>query len=258
VVDSLRVGLQGAGPATNPDAAGKDAPAVKYGYSDGKDPGGEKFQDRWVTYGRNLALGKPYTSTVPSRDGWGAGDPDGKVLTDGVVGSPYVGGIAYRYGALWNQGDHPVVTVDLGSVQTCGAFRIQTGGYPFWDALKGEVKDKTEVLTSKDGKDYTSQGLFDFNLRWKDIPANHAWPDEETLCGPNYLLVPPRPVQARFVRFDMTPARFLSVSEVQVLDFVRYEPFDLKIALPDGKDRSDITQYPLRHTPSSPAEPRRK
>jgi hypothetical protein len=33
---------------------------------------------------------------------------------------------------------------------------------------------------------------------------------------------------------------------------VRFEPFDLKIALPDGKDRSDITQYPLRHVPSKP------
>jgi hypothetical protein len=195
---------------------------------------------------------------VPSRDGWGAGDPDGKVLTDGIVGSPYVGGIAYRYGALWHQGDHPAVTVDLGKTEKCGAFRIQAGGYPFWDAMKGEVKDKIGVFTSTDGRQYASQGLFDLNLRWKDIPVNHAWPDEETLCGPNYLLVPAKPVEARYVRFDMTPARFLSVSEVQVLDFVKYEPFDLRIALPDGKDRSDITRYPLKHTPSSPAKPRRQ
>jgi len=253
VVDSLSVSLQAAAAA-----AGKDPAAVKYGYSDGKDAGGEKFQDRWVTYGKNLALGKPYKSTVPSRDGWGAGDPDGKVLTDGIVGSPYVGGIAYRYGALWNQGDHPAVTVDLGKTERCGAFRIQAGGYPFWDALTGEVKDKIEVFTSTDGNEFTSQGFFDLRLRWKDIPVNHAWPDEETLCGPNYLLVPPKPVDARYVHFDMTPARFLSVSEVQVLDFVKYEPFDLKIALPDGKDRSDISRYPLKHTPSSPAKPRRK
>jgi hypothetical protein len=238
IVDSLAVSIKGA-------VAG-----FEYGYSDGKDPGGEKFRDRWVTYGKNLAEGKPYTCTVPSRTGWGAGDPQGKILTDGVVGSPYVGGTAYQFGALWQQGDKPVVTVDLGKVQRCAAFRIQTGGWPFWDALRGEVKDKVEVLTSTDGKQYASQGFFDFKLRWKDIPANFAWPDEETLCGPNYLLVAAAPVQARYVRFDITPARFLSVSEVQVLDSVRFEPFDLKIALPDGKDRSDITQYLPKHTPA--------
>jgi hypothetical protein len=248
VVDSLRINSKGALAATG------GAPAeVKYGYSDGKDFGGQKFQDRWVTYGKNLAAGKPYTYTVPSGTGWGAGDPDGKVLTDGIVGSPYTGGIAYRFGALWNQGQKPAVTVDLGKVQKCGAFCIQTGGYPFWDALAGEVKDKIEVFTSVDGNQYVSRGFFDFNLRWKSIPANHAWPDEETIRGPNYLVVPARPVEARYVLFDITPARFLSISEVQVLDFVKYEPFDLKLALPDGKDRSDITQYPLKHTVSSPA-----
>jgi hypothetical protein len=240
IVDSLQVNVM--------PAPGHE----KYGYSDGKDVGGEKFRDRWVTYGMNLAEGKPYTCTVPSRGSWGAGDPQGKILTDGVVGSPYVGGGAYQFGALWQEGDRPVVTVDLGKPERCAAFRIQTGGWPFWDSLKGEVKDKIEVLASSDGKEYTSQGFFDFRLRWKDIPANFAWPDEETLCGPNYLLLAAAPVEARYVRFNITPARFLAVSEVQVLDSVRFQPFDLKIALPDGKDRSDITQYPLRHTPSKP------
>ena len=143
-----------------------------------------------------------------------------------------------------------MVTVDLGKVERCAAFRIQTGGWPFWDALRGEVKDKVEVLTSADGKQYASQGFFDFKLRWKDIPANYAWPDEETLCGSNYLLVAAAPVEARYVRFNITPARFLSVSEVQVLDSVKFEPFDLRIAPPDGKDRSDITKYLPKHTPA--------
>ena len=233
----------------------RTAPSEKYGYSDGKDVGGHKFQDRWVTYGRNLAQGKPYTCTVPSGTQWDAGDPLGKILTDGIVGPPYTGGTAYRHGALWRQGEEPVVTVDLGQVAKCGAFAIQAGGYPFWDALQGEVEDRIEVLTSLDNLAFASQGFFAMNLRWKDLPANFMWPDEETLRGPNYLLIPAAPVPARYVRFRIMPARFLSVSEVQVLDFVRYEPFDLKIALPDGKDRSDITQYPLRHTASSP--PRR-
>ena len=115
----------------------------KYGYSDGKDVGGAKFADRWVTYGKNLAEGKPYTCTVPSETGWGAGDPGGKILTDGIVGSPYVGGNAYQFGALWKQGQKPLVTVDLGKVETCGVFCIQTGGYPFWDALKAKCRTRS-------------------------------------------------------------------------------------------------------------------
>lgn len=233
--------------------AAVDKPSdVQQGYSDGKDVGGEKFQQRWVTYGTNLAVGKPYVSPVPSRNNWDAGDPEGKILTDGIVGSPYVGGTAYKFGALWQTGDKPTVTVDLGKTSSCGAFAIQTGGYPFWDALKGVVKDRVEVETSLDGQQFTSRGEFDFKLRWKDIPANHAWPDEETLCGPNYLLILDSPIEARYVRFKITPARILSVSEVQVYDTVRYAPFDLKLALPDGKDRSDITGYLPKHTPSAP------
>jgi len=53
-------------------------------------------------------------------------------------------------------------------------------------------------------------------------------------------------------QFAIAPARFLSISEVQVLDSVQFQPFGLKIALPDGRDRCDITQYPLRHSPAKP------
>lgn len=241
VMESVRVNLE----STTGDAS------ARYGYSDGKDGSGiEKHQDRWVTYGKNLAESRPYECTVPSRDNWGAGDPEGKILTDGIVGPPYTGGVAYRYGALWNKGDTPVVTVDLGKVEECGAFRIQAGGYPWWDSLRGEVKDRVEVQTSVDGRQYVSQGFFSFNLRWKDIPVNEMWPDEETLCAPNYILVPTKPAEARYVRFVITPERFLSVSEIQVLDSIRYEPFDLKIALPDGTDRSDISRYNPKHMPS--------
>jgi hypothetical protein len=238
IMESVRIQFRGEGNS-------------QYGYSDGKDTAdATKFTDRWVTYGKNLALGKPYTCSVPCRDGWGANDGGGKILTDGIVGSPYVGGSAYQYGMLWHKGDTPQVTVDLGQAERCAAFRIQTGGYPFQDALKGEVQDRIEVFTSADGKQYASQGYFDCRLRWKDIAVNDVWPDEETLKGPNYLLVAKEPVQARYVRFAITPQRILSVSEVQVLDSITYEPFDLKLALPDGRDRSDITACNPRHFPS--------
>ena len=251
VMESLTVNLKGA----RADAA--------YGYSDpsapdgasasrmgGKDAPAEKWQSRWVTYGRNLAAGKPYTCTETSLTQWGAGDPDGKKLTDGVVGPPEAGGIAMSYGALFDEKHRPVITVDLGKAEKCGAFRIQIGGYPWWDAIRGEIRDKIEVLTSADGTQYASAGFFDFKLRWKDLPANFMWYDDETFTGHDFELVLPQPVEARYVRFAVTPARFLSISEVQVLDFVRYEPFDLKIALPDGKDRTDLARYPMAHTPT--------
>jgi len=206
------------------------------GYSDGIDVGGEKFISKWVTYGTNLARLKPYTVSVPSDTQWGAGDPEGAKLTDGIVGPPYPGGVAPGSSLLWNKGQHPEITVDLGKPQSCGAFRIQLGaGWPWWDALKGQFKDKVEVLTSNDGQNYKSHGFFDLNLRWKDLPANHIWPDEEVIAAHNFELIPRQPVQARYVRYKVTPERSLTVSEVEVLDFIRYEPFDLRIALPDEK-----------------------
>ena len=39
-------------------------------------------------------------------------------------------------------------------------------------------------------------------------------------------------VNARYVKFAIKPSRMMVVSEVQVLDGVKSEPYDLKIALP--------------------------
>jgi len=212
------------------------AQGLKAGYADGKDPGGAKFISKWVTYGSNLALGKPYTVSVPSGTQWGAGDPHGTRLTDGVAGPPYPGGSAPSSALCWEKGQHPEITVDLGTTASCGAFRIQLGaGWPWWDALKGEIKDQVEVLTSTDGRNYASQGFFNFNLRWKDLPANHMWPDEEVIAAHNFELIPVQPVRARYVRYQMSPERTLTVSEVEVLDQIRYEPFDLRIALPEQR-----------------------
>jgi hypothetical protein len=40
---------------------------------------------RGVLVANRLAEGKPYTCTVPSETNWGAGDPDGKKLTEGLL-----------------------------------------------------------------------------------------------------------------------------------------------------------------------------
>jgi hypothetical protein len=222
VTNSLRVNLKGA------------VAQVKYGYSDGKNASHEKYVPRWVTYGHNLAEKKSYTVSVPSKTHWGAGDAEGKKLTDGVVGPPYAGGIGPAYGLCWDEGERPGITVDLGAIESCRAFRIHlSAGWPWWDAMKGQVKDKIEVLASVDAKEYISQGFFDLNLRWKDIPVNYMMPDDETAAGFMYELIPSSTVEARYVRYKITPARTLTVSEVQVLDSIEHRPFDLRIALPD-------------------------
>jgi hypothetical protein len=97
------------------------------------------------------------------------------------------------------------------------------------------VKDKVELLTSTDDKNYISRGFFAMNLRWKDIPVNHMMPDDETATGWNYELIPSGPVRARYVCFKITTERTLTVSEVQVFDSIKTRPFDLRIALPDTK-----------------------
>ena len=101
--------------------------------------------------------------------------------------------------------------------------------------MKGQVKDKVEVLTSLDGKTFASRGFFALNLRWKDIPANHMMPDDETATGFTYDLVLPEPAEAHHVRFKVTAERTLTISEVQVLDRIRRRPFDLRTALPDER-----------------------
>jgi hypothetical protein len=207
--------------------------ALKYGYSDGKDAGGEKFVGNWVTYGKNLAQGKPYTLSVPpDKNNWEAGDPDLKKLTDGRVGSSYSGGQSYREGPLWNEGRKPQITVDLGAPQKTAAFRVHVHGYPAQDAVKGKVKDEVEVLVSNDGKEFKRAGKFDLRLRWKDVPVNYMWPDDEQFVAYNHTLLLDQPIETRYVKFAAKASRFMVISEVQVLDGVKSQPFDLKIALP--------------------------
>ena len=209
---------------------------IKYGYSDGKDVGGEKWIGKWVTYGKNLAQGKPYTLSVePKKDAWESGDPDLKKLTDGRVGSSYSGGQSYKEGPLWEKNTSPEITVDLGESKQIAAFRLHLHGYPAQDAIKGKVKDEVEVLVSADGNNFISAGKFDFNLRWKDIPVNYMWSDEEKFVAHNHTLQLAKPVEARYVKFAIKPSRMMVVSEVQVLDGVQSKPFDLKIALPSAK-----------------------
>ena len=240
VMESLRI--SSVNPANNGSA--------RYGYSDGKDVGGVKHVDRWMNVGKILSVGKPYTTTEKSLSTWGAGDPDGKKLTDNIVGPSMPGGIAPSYGVLYDTKMKPEITVDLGESQKCGAFRIAVNnGYPGFNVFKCECKDKVEILTSTDGQAFVSRGWINFNLRYKDVPVNFFFPDDETLYGYNAPLTVEPPVDARYVKFRITPGRGVSISEVQVLDHLTYTPFDLRLALPDGKDHTDLSAYNPPHTP---------
>ena len=140
-------------------------------------------------------------------------------------------------GKAWGGNQSPIlINVDIGKVETIAAFRIHlTAGWPWWDALKGEVKDETEALTSPDGKEYASQGMFELNGWRKDIPINHMLADDETAKGWNHTLIPEKKVKARYVKYKVMPKRTLVVSEVQALDSLSFKPFDMRISLPDEK-----------------------
>jgi hypothetical protein len=221
IMRSVSVNLQGSGDGT------------PYGYSDGTDVGGAAYRYRWRSDGVNLAQGKPYTvSRAPSGFQGSVGDDNTTILTDGVVGAPATGGLSYLWGACWYPEGDVDLTVDLGQPQMVSAFRGHIFGWPDWDALKGEVQDRVEVLTSIDGSSLQSQGTLDTSLRRRDIPINHMLTDDERATAWNDELRLDAPVLARFVKYHITPARIVCLSELQIFDQVIYTPFDIRIALP--------------------------
>jgi len=179
---------------------------VRYGYANGKDPGGEEFVGSWVTYGTNFARGKPYTVSVPSGTQWGAGDPEGTRLTDGIAGPPYPGGTAPGCALLWNKGQTPRKwRWTLERAQKC-AFRIQLGaGWPWWDALKGQVQDKVEVADFARWEGVRQPGSGEFQFALERPAVNHLWPDEEVIAAHFFRADCPKPVQARYVRSKSHP-----------------------------------------------------
>jgi len=231
-MESMRVGLKG------------NIKDVQYGYSDlparsalaeagGKDIGGTKFVSFKTIYGKNLAEGKSYACSIPSARNWDAGEKDGsRKLTDGVAWCAYGGGAAYSYGLLWGSPKDVTVTVDLEKPEKLGGFRIHVHGYPCFDAMKGEMPEKIEVLTSVDGKEFANRGFFDLKLRWKDLPADFMWPDSEQFEGHMFDLALPAQVEARYVRFAISSTRMTGITEVQALDSIKRVPFDLRVALP--------------------------
>jgi len=209
--------------------------ATPFGYGDGVDVGGERYVPMRRAEGTNVAVNKPYTASRPP-SGFQSSAPAANttILTDGIVGGPVTGSNYYWWGQCWSSGSTVDLQVDLGLSQSVSAFRAHMFGYPFWDALKGQVQDRVEILTSVDGIDFVSQGLLPTSLWKKDIPINYMLQDDETATGWNFEQTLASAVQARYVRYHITPRRNLCLSELQVFDRIDYQPFDLRIALPES------------------------
>jgi hypothetical protein len=211
-----------------------ESDATPFGYGDGVDAGGVKYVHVKQVEGTNLAVGKPYTvSRAPSGFQESMGASNTTILTDGIVGAPISGSTSYWWGQCWTSGTTVDLKVDLEKLTTFRAVRAHLFGYPFWDALKGNVQDQVEVLTSQDGVNFLSQGSLTTSLWKKDIPINHMVQDDEKATAWNFELRLPAPVTARYVRYRVTPKRNLCISELQVLDRLDRVPFDIRIATPD-------------------------
>jgi hypothetical protein len=163
---SLRINQQGAA------SAATNQP-VKYGYSDGKDVGGGKYVGTWLTYGKDIALGKKYTFSTPCTDNWmGCNDKDHTRLTDGYIGNPTGGGSYWSKSAGWDEKTPDVsIDLDLGQETHCAAIGLSSCGD---NALSGGIarRQSVEVLVSSAGKEFKSIGMVDFRSRYKNIPYN--------------------------------------------------------------------------------------
>jgi hypothetical protein len=122
--------------------------------------------------------------------------------------------------------------LDLGEVQSCASFGLNFHGYPWHDALAGKVKDRVEVLVSDDGQDFRPVGFLHTDLRWKDLPVNHIYTDEETATGATFRFTPNEPIKTRYVRYQVNSDRVFCATELEVLDSIKHAPFDLRLALP--------------------------
>ncbi|MGA2033092.1 MAG: hypothetical protein ABSG68_12610 [Thermoguttaceae bacterium] len=218
-VASLEVRLQGA------------VPNVKYGYADGRDAGGPKFLGQRMTSGRNLAQGKTYRVSCPSVTDYNAAPFDGKTLTDGIVGPCSLW--SWSAGNLWKPNTNPAITLDLGGPARCAAFGLNF--LDMGDLLKDNlaVRTKIKVLVSADGKDYRPLGWIDTRLHFKDVPVNYMLPDDEMFGAYSFYLRPDSPVTTRYVRYEVTSPSFFCCTELLVPETLKYEPFDLRLKLPD-------------------------
>jgi len=214
----VRMNLKGHGP---------DGDGAKLGYSDGQDAGpGAKPPRVRYRWGKNLALGRPYTleGKQDERNPDGGGD-----LTDGIIAPPdtYVSVKYMPTYVMFAKDVSPVVTLDLGSAQTVAAIRVhagQEGGFHL------SYPDTITVETSTDGNTFVPAGSVGFRQVFEP-PADYVpWELDGSLLFQDlpaggrlayaYRIILEKPVSARYVRVKCAGRKGwgMLLSEVQVFD----------------------------------------
>jgi hypothetical protein len=227
-------------PGNSPD--GKRAP---YGYSDGTDVGpGYEFPKISYRWGRNLAQGKPYTTSRLSSTASGNPDTGNRELTDGTIVAPtdYMTAKSVQAAtAFWDAGEAVRFVVDLGGIQAMGGVRVNT------HQPNGRFcHPKTvEIAVSSDGQSWEPAGLIKHDDLWEPAGDYEPWEYDQ---GWQYASLPaggrlaygfplafPKPITGRYARFTCTPldAKGLGVSELQVFDTVSVAPWPADIWLPN-------------------------
>jgi len=233
----VRLNLEGFGPEGE-----KTTP----GYSDGVDVGpGCEYPKVTYTWGKNLALGCPYTASRPSSPESRNPDADGRELTNGIIIPPtdYVTSGNYApvvrdATAFWDGGDPLTVTVDLGSSQGIAAVRVSTH-----QPNEKYCHPKTvEVAVSPDGQSWQLMGTIHHDDLWKPPADYEPWEHDDDpsyadlpaggRLAYSYPLVLEKPAAGRYVRFVFAPleGRGLGISELQVFDSVTTTPWPGDVA----------------------------
>jgi len=204
---------------------------VKYGYSDGVDIEAKPFVRKRHVWGKNLAVGKKYTFSLPSGNNWGGGDPEMTKLTDEAVASTYGTGTTYKEGPIWTPGQNPVITLDLETPQKLAAARIHVTGYPcdFYNGPFCEV----EILTSTDGKSFASQGKITTGMKYKDVDGDFLLPEKGRFESWVFPLIFEKPVEARYIQYKIAnPKTHFDTSEIMAYDSVKVEDWREPLAMP--------------------------
>jgi hypothetical protein len=225
-------------------AAAATTQPVKYGYSDGKDNADvKKYVGTWVTYGKDVALGKKYTFDQKNFDMGDTVDKDFTRLTDGYVGPFQNSGACWTHAAGWTAPAPEVnIDLDLEKETNCAAIGMKICGD---DALAGKMKNNfaVEVFVSPDNKDFKSIGFINADARYKDLPYNFMLEDDEIMSGGNFYVPMDKPVKARYVKYRIKViGGIFFTTELFVHDSVTVKPFDIGIALPDEKPAQPALQ----------------
>lgn len=214
----------------NPKGSAPDQRRVAYGYSDGEDVGDSlEPEPRIFSWGKNIALGRAYTSDRPSSKTSNNPDTDGTELTNGKIIAPtdYVSSkIVQAATAFWEPGEPVTFVVSLGAAQTIGGVRISTHQPNSRYCHPRQI----DVAVSDDGKSWQAAGRIEHDDLWNPSADYEPWEHDDNpkyddlpaagRLAYRYPLAFDKPFTGRFVRIVCTPleGRGMGLSEIEVFD----------------------------------------